>query len=317
MTPSDSIYSAAMPRWPRPTSVRALIASGLSLCAVALLIAGCGSTTETHPPARASRPTGNRARPAPHGPTKHHRPSLAPHHRHAGQVLGACPDPSRALDGVYHPDRLSVRDPCKRITGTVILVRPAEEDGDLHFDVRLDPSHRSLLMPNNFREQDGGLVVEFMPRDHGHLPAPSPGDRVSLLGAYVDDTEHAWAELHPVWEVSINGGPVARSGPQFGGSPPSAYSDSALATCRTNTGTRCTGYAGATAPTPSSPARSTGGGGGGGSCTPGYSPCIPPGRDADCAGGGGDGPRYVQGPVKVTGSDPYQLDSDGNGVGCE
>jgi hypothetical protein len=58
-------------------------------------------------------------------------------------------------------------------------------------------------------------------------------------------------------------------------------------------------------------------GGGGGGCTPGYSPCIPPGSDVDCAGGGGNGPRYVQGPVTVTGSDPYGLDADNDGVGCE
>ncbi|HEX4726542.1 MAG TPA: hypothetical protein VH298_02015 [Jatrophihabitans sp.] len=52
-------------------------------------------------------------------------------------------------------------------------------------------------------------------------------------------------------------------------------------------------------------------------CTPGYSPCIPPGPDVDCAGGSGNGPRYVQGPVYVTGNDPYGLDSDHDGVGCE
>jgi hypothetical protein len=49
----------------------------------------------------------------------------------------------------------------------------------------------------------------------------------------------------------------------------------------------------------------------------GYSPCLPPGGDVDCAGGSGDGPRYVQGPVYVTGSDPYDLDRDGDGVACE
>ena len=49
----------------------------------------------------------------------------------------------------------------------------------------------------------------------------------------------------------------------------------------------------------------------------GYSPCLPPGPDVDCAGGSGDGPRYVDGPVYVNGSDPYGLDSDGDGVGCE
>jgi hypothetical protein len=52
-------------------------------------------------------------------------------------------------------------------------------------------------------------------------------------------------------------------------------------------------------------------------CTPGYDPCIPPGPDVDCAGGSGNGPRYVEGPVTVTGSDPYGLDRDGDGVGCE
>lgn len=49
----------------------------------------------------------------------------------------------------------------------------------------------------------------------------------------------------------------------------------------------------------------------------GYDPCIPSGPDVDCAGGKGNGPRYVQGPVTVTGSDPYGLDRDGDGIGCE
>lgn len=52
-------------------------------------------------------------------------------------------------------------------------------------------------------------------------------------------------------------------------------------------------------------------------CTAGYSPCIPPGDDVDCAGGSGNGPRYVQGPIQVTGSDPYRLDGDNDGIGCE
>lgn len=52
-------------------------------------------------------------------------------------------------------------------------------------------------------------------------------------------------------------------------------------------------------------------------CTTGYSPCLAPASDYDCAGGSGDGPRYVNGTVKVTGSDPYDLDRDGNGIGCD
>ena len=49
----------------------------------------------------------------------------------------------------------------------------------------------------------------------------------------------------------------------------------------------------------------------------GYDPCLPPGDDVDCAGGSGNGPRYVDGPVYVNGSDPYGLDGDGDGIGCD
>jgi len=55
-------------------------------------------------------------------------------------------------------------------------------------------------------------------------------------------------------------------------------------------------------------------------CTPGYSPCLPIGpSDYDCAGGSGDGPAYTDPGVtyRVTGYDPYGLDSDNDGLGCE
>jgi uncharacterized protein YabE (DUF348 family) len=53
-------------------------------------------------------------------------------------------------------------------------------------------------------------------------------------------------------------------------------------------------------------------------CDPNYSgACVPVASDADCAGGGGDGPAYVRGPVRVVGRDIYGLDWDGDGVGCE
>src|SRR5678816_953934 len=52
-------------------------------------------------------------------------------------------------------------------------------------------------------------------------------------------------------------------------------------------------------------------------CDPNYSGCVPIASDVDCAGGRGDGPAYVKGPVKVIGKDIYKLDRDGNGIGCE
>jgi hypothetical protein len=45
--------------------------------------------------------------------------------------------------------------------------------------------------------------------------------------------------------------------------------------------------------------------------------CLDPAAsDYDCSGGSGDGPKYT-GRVKVVGSDPFGLDADGDGVGCE
>lgn len=53
-------------------------------------------------------------------------------------------------------------------------------------------------------------------------------------------------------------------------------------------------------------------------CDPNYrGACVPIASDVDCAGGGGNGPAYVRGPVYVIGSDIYDLDRDGDGVACE
>lgn len=52
-------------------------------------------------------------------------------------------------------------------------------------------------------------------------------------------------------------------------------------------------------------------------CDPNYTPCVPIASDVDCAGGSGDGPAYVDGPVTVIGTDVYGLDHDDDGTGCE
>jgi hypothetical protein len=52
-------------------------------------------------------------------------------------------------------------------------------------------------------------------------------------------------------------------------------------------------------------------------CNANYTPCVPDDSDVDCAGGSGNGPSYVHGPVQVIGSDVYGLDSDDDGIGCE
>jgi endonuclease YncB( thermonuclease family) len=50
-----------------------------------------------------------------------------------------------------------------------------------------------------------------------------------------------------------------------------------------------------------------------GDCHPSYSPCLPVAEDLDCA----DVRALGKAPVRVLGSDPYRLDGDRDGFGCE
>jgi pyruvate/2-oxoglutarate dehydrogenase complex dihydrolipoamide acyltransferase (E2) component len=63
-------------------------------------------------------------------------------------------------------------------------------------------------------------------------------------------------------------------------------------------------------PPPTTPARN---------CHPSYEgACLDPtASDYDCAGGSGNGPKYVQGTVRVHPPDPFDLDADSDGLGCE
>ncbi|OGG65267.1 hypothetical protein A3I99_03650 [Candidatus Kaiserbacteria bacterium RIFCSPLOWO2_02_FULL_45_11b] len=52
-------------------------------------------------------------------------------------------------------------------------------------------------------------------------------------------------------------------------------------------------------------------------CHPSYSGCLKMNAgDYDCASGSGNGPNYT-GAVQVYGSDPFDLDRDNDGWGCE
>jgi hypothetical protein len=54
-------------------------------------------------------------------------------------------------------------------------------------------------------------------------------------------------------------------------------------------------------------------------CDPAYpDQCLQDGiGDWDCAGGSGNGPNYVEGSLTVRPPDPFDLDRDHDGVGCE
>jgi hypothetical protein len=57
----------------------------------------------------------------------------------------------------------------------------------------------------------------------------------------------------------------------------------------------------------------------GSNCHPSYQgACLKQNAgDYDCAGGSGNGPNYVAGPIYVVGYDEFDLDRDSDGIGCE
>jgi hypothetical protein len=195
---------------------------------------------------------------------------------------------------VYHSYRLRVLATCRWFAGTVVAVRP-EEDGDHHVDVMPDPGYSSFLNAGDARHQHGGLLLEIMPGQR--LPIPSEGEHISVFGTWVDDADHGWYEMHPVWAIRyLDSGRLVESLPP--------------ATPRYDPDEGSSGGSGG-----------SGGGGSGGTtnCDPHYTGyCLKDGiGDWDCKGGGGDGPNYVPVRVRVVGGDPFRLDGDHDGYGCE
>jgi hypothetical protein len=137
------------------------------------------------------------------------------------------------LAGVYLPSRLHLKHGCVTVSGIVDCVRH-EDDGDIHFGLRVDPAYRRLLTRANAYQKCPGhsgphLVVEIIPQ-HGHLPfptnsatlggfitpaAPKAGEHVTVTGPYVWDSNILhdlvypgknvanWAEIHPAWNITV------------------------------------------------------------------------------------------------------------------
>lgn len=101
---------------------------------------------------------------------------------------------------------------------------------------------------------------------------------LAAMRAARDARRGLWGSCRVVWNPN---GPATTSG---GGSPPPA----------------------------SSGGGGSGGGGGGSGCHPSYRPCLPIVSDLDC----GEIENSKK-PITVVGDDPYRLDGDGDGLGCE
>ena len=130
----------------------------------------------------------------------------------AGFVSGcalrrAAPPPSphcrsgSPLVGVYHPERLRMKSRCQVAVGTVEKVKVELYDGDIHIELRLDPGQDGLLSSGNARV-GGTLILEIIPWDRARVMVPEAGQRIQVVGPWVDDTAHGWNEIHPAWWIS-------------------------------------------------------------------------------------------------------------------
>ena len=145
---------------------------------------------------------------------------------------GALPGARRAcrvgnpLANVYHPYRLQVVSACSTVAGVVESVRH-EDDGDVHIDLALDATYRSMLDAANGAYQHGWLVLELVPADQpgctvGRPPRPTTGtydygictgadespptlgQHIWVTGPYVIDLWHDWTEIHPIWSMTTS-----------------------------------------------------------------------------------------------------------------
>jgi hypothetical protein len=105
------------------------------------------------------------------------------------------------LVGVYHPERLKVKSRCRVAVGTVEKVKPEVYDGDIHLELQLDRGQEGLLSSGNARV-GGTLIVEIIPWDRSRVLVPEVGQRIEVVGPWVDDTAHGWNEIHPAWWIS-------------------------------------------------------------------------------------------------------------------
>lgn len=100
------------------------------------------------------------------------------------------------LEGVYSPQRLTVKQPCVAVTGIAEEIN-REHDGDLH--ISLTGVDAKWLNAVNLQRSDRSLVVEAVPSIP--MTMPSPGARVTIIGPWVLDTQTGWLEIHPVWAI--------------------------------------------------------------------------------------------------------------------
>ncbi|MDQ1720349.1 MAG: hypothetical protein QOI26_83 [Pseudonocardiales bacterium] len=160
------------------------------VAAASLLLIGCTGTDEPAippPPSNASQRTVSTV--APSSASKPD-PALVP------QELAKYCHSGFPLEGVYSPQRLTVKEPCVAVTGIAQSIN-REHDGDMHVSLAgVDPKWLNSV---NLDRSDKSLVVEAVPSIPIEMPPLK--SRVTVIGPWVLDTQTGWLEIHPVWAI--------------------------------------------------------------------------------------------------------------------
>jgi hypothetical protein len=111
---------------------------------------------------------------------------------------------------VHHPDRLILLDSSKTLSGRVEKIE-SDIDGDIH--IRLKIGDSSLLVKNNYKDENGCMVGEIVCAVPSLFPVcwfyknkitiPKEGDSIEIEGPYVFDKTHGITEIHPIMNLKI------------------------------------------------------------------------------------------------------------------
>jgi hypothetical protein len=117
---------------------------------------------------------------------------------------------------VYNPTRLKKVSACVSVTG-IVEESSADNDGDQHFLLRLDPGQDALANKRNDKKKSGNLVLEIVCANPttmkkakavckgytNRIPIAAVGAHVRATGTYVIDSHNGWAEIHPVSKLEV------------------------------------------------------------------------------------------------------------------
>ena len=111
---------------------------------------------------------------------------------------------------IHHPGRLVVLESSKTLRGKVEKVE-SDIDGDIH--IRLKIGDSSLLVKNNYKDENGCMVGEIVCAVPSIFPIcwfyknkitiPREGDSIEIEGPYVFDKGHNITEIHPIMNLKI------------------------------------------------------------------------------------------------------------------